>query len=259
MPDPIPSLPVSRRALSAWLDDYLQINAFKDPSLNGLQIEGREEINRIAVAVDCTLATIQDAVNAKADFLIVHHGLFWRDPVALTGPIGRRVRTAMEAGLSIYAAHLPLDAHAEVGNNIMMAKALALQDVQPFGEYNGKMIGFKGKLPVPVSLQDLADSIQKTTGEICLVHGGGPAMIQTVGIISGGAAGEIPQASEAGLDAFITGEPSHAHFADPFEYGVNAIFCGHYESETFGVRALAVKLEDTFGLPWQFLHLPTGL
>lgn len=250
---------ISRRALVAWLDDYLQIHAFKDPSLNGLQIEGREEVRRVAVAVDCTLATIQDAVNARADFLIVHHGLFWRDPVALTGPIGRRVKTAMEAGLSIYAAHLPLDAHPEVGNNIVLAQALALTNIERFGEYNGQMIGFKGKMPVPVSLQDLADNIQKTTGEICLVHGGGPAMISTVGIISGGAAGEIPAASEAGLDAFITGEPSHAHFADPFEYGVNVIFCGHYESEVFGVRALAVKLEDTFGLPWQFLHLPTGL
>ncbi len=249
----------SLRALIAWLDDYLQILAFKDPSLNGLQIEGRDEIKRVAVAVDCTLATIQDAVNAKADLLIVHHGLFWRDPVALRGPMGRRVRTAMEAGLSIYAAHLPLDAHPEVGNNIVLAQALALKEIERFGEYDGQPIGFKGRLPVPISLQDLADNIQKTTGEICLVHGGGPAMIRTIGIISGGAAGEIPAASAAGLDAFITGEPSHAHFADPFEYGVNAIFCGHYESEVFGVRALGVKLEDTFGLPWQFLHLPTGL
>jgi dinuclear metal center YbgI/SA1388 family protein len=173
--------------------------------------------------------------------------------------MGRRVKLAFEHGLSLYAAHLPLDAHPEVGNNIVLAKSLALQEIQPFGEYNGSSIGFQGKLPVPLSLQDLADRIQKTTGEVCLVHAGGPHMISSIGIISGGAAGEVPEAAAAGLDAFITGEPSHAHFADAFEYGVNAIFCGHYESEVFGVRALAVKLEDTFGLPWQFLHLPTGL
>jgi dinuclear metal center YbgI/SA1388 family protein len=250
---------VSRRDLVVWLDQYLNINAFKDPSLNGLQLEGRDQVGRVAVAVDSTLKTIEEAVSTRADFLIVHHGLFWKNPVPLVGPMGRRVKLAFEHGLSLYAAHLPLDAHPEVGNNIVLAQSLALQEIQPFGMYNGSHIGFQGKLPVPLSLQDLADRIQKTTGEVCLVHAGGPHMISSIGIISGGAAGEVPEAAAAGLDAFITGEPSHAHFADAFEYGVNAIFCGHYESEVFGVRALAVKLEDTFGLPWQFLHLPTGL
>ena len=112
---------------------------------------------------------------------------------------------------------------------------------------------------MPLSLQDLADSVQRITGEVCLVHGGGQAMVSSIGIISGGAAGFVDQAAKAGLDCFITGEPSHSHFSDAFEHGINVIFCGHYESEVFGVKALAIKLEDTFGLPWQFLHLPTGL
>jgi dinuclear metal center YbgI/SA1388 family protein len=250
---------ISRNELVTWLNDYLKIESFKDISLNGLQLEGRETVSRIAVAVDSTLATLEEAALSGADFLIVHHGWFWGKPLAIAGPHGKRVRTALEAGFSLYAAHLPLDAHPEVGNNISMANALSLKDIKPFGEYKGISIGVQGRLPVPLSLQDLADQIQTITGEICLVHGGGPGMISSIGISSGEGADMIPDAARAGLDAFITGEPSHAHFSDSFEYGVNAIFCGHYESETLGVRALAVKLEDTFGLPWQFLHLPTGL
>ena len=248
-----------RHELVAWLDSYLNIHAFPDLSLNGLQLEGKEHVQRIAVAVDSTLATIEEAARAGADFLIVHHGWFWGKPLAIAGPHGKRVRTALEAGLSLYAAHIPLDANLEVGNNVQMAKALGVQRLEPFGKYKGVDIGVRGTLPVPVSLQDLADSVQKVTGEVCLVHAGGPPQVSTVGIISGAAADEVPAAAAAGLDAFITGEPSHANFSDAFEYGVNAIFAGHYESETLGVRALAVKLEDTFGLPWQFLHLPTGL
>jgi dinuclear metal center YbgI/SA1388 family protein len=242
-----------------WLDAYLNIRAFPDLSLNGLQCEGKERITRIAVAVDATLATIEEAVRSDADFLITHHGWFWGKPLAIAGPHGKRVHTTLEGGLSLYVAHIPLDAHLEVGNNVQMAKALGMTKLEPFGTYKGTPIGVQGSLPVRVSLQDLADSVQKTTGEVCLVHAGGPPQVQRIGIISGAAADEVPTAAAAGLDAFITGEPSHANFSDAFEYGVNAIFAGHYESETLGVRALAVKLEDTFGLPWQFLHLPTGL
>jgi dinuclear metal center YbgI/SA1388 family protein len=248
-----------RDELVSWLDTYLNTRKIPDGSLNGLQFEGADTVTRVACAVDSSLATIEAALEAKADFLIVHHGWFWKNMQALTGPMAKRVKAAVQGNLSLYASHLPLDLHPEVGNNIQMAKALSLKDVQPFGEDRGLNLGFKGTLPVPVSLQDLADTIQKITGEVCLVHAGGPAMLSSVGIVSGGAAGFVNQAAQHGLDCFITGEPSHAHFADAFEYGVNAIFCGHYESETFGVRALAMKLEDTFGLPWQFLQLPTGL
>jgi dinuclear metal center YbgI/SA1388 family protein len=250
---------ILRTELVQWLDSYLEIAAFKDRSLNGLQLEGRATVSRIAVAVDSTLATLEEAAQSGADFLIVHHGWFWGQPLAIAGAHGKRVKTALEAGFSLYAAHLPLDAHPEVGNNVSLANALSLTDLHPFGEHKGVPIGVRGRFPVPLSLQDMADQIQTITGEICLVHGGGPGMISSVGICSGEGADLIVAAAAAGLDAFITGEPSHTHFSDPFEHGVNAIFCGHYESETLGVRALAVKLEDTFGLPWQFLHLPTGL
>jgi dinuclear metal center YbgI/SA1388 family protein len=250
---------ITRHDLVNWLNDYLSIHKIADVSLNGLQLEGNEQVSRIAVAVDSTLATIEEATASGADFLIVHHGWFWKDIQPITGPLAKRVKAAIAGNLNLYAAHLPLDVHPEVGNNAVMAKALSLQNLEPFGVDRGVAIGLKGRLPVPQSLQDFADSIQKMTGEVCLVHGGGTPMVSNVAILSGGGAGFVAQAAAAGVDTFLTGEPEHAHFSDAFEYGINTIFAGHYESETFGVRALAVKLEDTFGLPWQFLHLPTGL
>jgi dinuclear metal center YbgI/SA1388 family protein len=250
---------ISRHDLVNWLNDYLSIKKIPDVSLNGLQLEGHEQVSRIAVAVDSTLATIEEAVASGSDFLIVHHGWFWKEVQPITGPLAKRVKAALAGNLNLYAAHLPLDVHVEVGNNAVMAKALSLQNLEPFGVDRGIAIGVKGTLPVPQSLQDFADNIQKMTGEVCLVHGGGTPMVSSVAILSGGGAGFVAQAAEAGVDTFLTGEPEHAHFSDAFEHGINTIFAGHYESETFGVRALAVKLEDTFGLPWQFLHLPTGL
>ncbi|ADV68024.1 Nif3-like dinuclear metal center hexameric protein [Deinococcus maricopensis] len=245
--------------LVGWLDTTLNTRAIPDISNNGLQIEGRSDVRRIAVAVDATLNTIQDAADAGADLLITHHGLFWGQPMMLTGPHKRRVQAALDAGLSLYTSHIPLDLHPELGNNAMIASALSLQNRSGFGDYKGLKIGVQGTLPFPMSLQDLADRIQKLTGEICLVHGGGPGEVHRVGIISGSASDHIPQAAREGLDTFITGEPKHQAFSDPFEYGVNAIYAGHYDTEVFGVRALAARIEETFGLPWQFLHHPSGL
>lgn len=250
---------ISRDALVTWLNTYLNISHYPDASQNGLQIEGKTEISRIAVAVDTSLRTLTDAIDAGADMLIVHHGLFWGQSPLVVGPLAKRLKVALEAGLNLYVAHIPLDAHPEVGNNAMLAQALSLQDVQPFGQYRGRDIGFKGVLPFPLELQDLADRLQRTTGEVCLVHGGGKGTVSSIGIISGAAAKDIGTAAQAGLDVFITGEPSHAQFADAFEYGINTIYIGHYESEIFGVRALAARIEEEFGLGWQFIHVPTGL
>lgn len=250
---------MSRRDLVAWLDDYLRVRAIPDKSLNGLQLEGRDEVSRVAVAVDSTLATIEAAADAGADFLICHHGWFWGQPLPIVGPHARRVRAALDAGVSVYAAHLPLDVHPEVGNNVEFARAMGLSHLEPFAEVRGLSIGVRGSFAVPVSLEDLADAIQRVTGEVCLVHAGGPGMVRSVGVVTGAGADLTAQTAAAGLDAFVTGEPSHAHFADPFEYGVNAVFAGHYVTEMLGVRSLAMRIEDTFGVPWQFLHLPTAL
>lgn len=250
---------VERDTLVRWLNEYLNIGAYPDPSLNGLQIEGTDTIRRVAASVDTSIKTLQDAADSGADLLLVHHGLFWGKPLALTGPHRTRVRTALMTDLNLYAAHIPLDAHPEVGNNAMMARALSLQSLRPFGDWQGHKIGLAGELPFSQSLQDFADRIQKLTGEICLVHAGGQPQVQRLGIVSGSGASAVAEAAAAGLDTLLTGEPEHKHFHDAFEYGVNVIYAGHYETEVFGVRALAARLEEEFGLPWQFLHHPTGL
>ncbi|MCP2014084.1 dinuclear metal center YbgI/SA1388 family protein [Deinococcus sp. HSC-46F16] len=250
---------IDRDALVRWLNEYLQIGAYPDPSLNGLQIGGTPTIRRVAASVDTSVKTLQAAADSGADLLLVHHGLFWGRPLPLTGPHRERVRTALMADLNLYAAHIPLDAHPDVGNNAMMARALSLQNTRPFGDWQGHKIGLSGELPFAQSLQDFADRVQKLTGEICLVHGGGNPEVHRLGILSGSGAGAVAEAAAAGLDTLLTGEPEHKHFHDAFEYGVNVVYAGHYETEVFGVRALAARLEDEFGLAWQFLHHPTGL
>ncbi|WP_425147239.1 Nif3-like dinuclear metal center hexameric protein [Deinococcus sp.] len=248
-----PAVPLSE--LTAWLDTYLKVADFKDWSNNGLQVEGNSTVTRIAASVDTSLRSIEEAIASGADLMVVHHGLFWNKPRMVSGPHRRRLQTALDAGLSIYAAHLPLDAHPEVGNNAMIASALSLQGAQPFAE-----IGQMGELPFEQTLQEFAERVQKLTGEICLVHGGGGGTgVRRLGVVSGSGAGYIEEAARLGLDTLLTGEPEHKHFHDAFELGLNVVYAGHYETEVFGVRALAARLAEQFGLPWQFLHLPTGL
>ena len=248
-----------RDDLVRWLDDYLQIDAYPDPSLNGLQVEGAAEIEKVAVAVDSSLSTFEQAAEIGADMLIVHHGLFWGPAEAIRGAHARRVRFLLENDIGLYAAHIPLDAHREVGNNWGLARLLGMADLEPFGDWKGHAIGVKASFPNPLSLSDLADLIEKELGESVLVHAGGPAEVASLGIVSGAAARDIATAADEGLDAFLTGEPKHDVFYVPFERGVNALFAGHYMTETVGVNLLAKRIEEEFGLRRDFILLPTGL
>ena len=250
---------MKRTDLVKWLDAYLEIALFDDISLNGLQVEGADEVNKIAVAVDSSLTTFEQAADMGADLLIVHHGLFWGKPLALTGIHKRRVAFLLEKGISLYAAHIPLDAHKEVGNNWGLAPILGLTDLEDFGTWKGKPIGVKGSFPNPISLRDLADTIEKELGESVLVHAGGPVEIATLGIISGGASWDVVTAAQAGLDAFLTGEPKHEVLYETFERDINALYAGHYMTETVGVNLLKDKLVKEFGLAAEFILLPTGL
>ncbi len=252
---------MKRDALVNWLDMYLETAHFAglDPSLNGLQVEGQGEVTKIAVAVDSSLSTFEQAAEAGADMLIVHHGLFWGKPLAIRGAHGQRIRFLLERGISLYASHLPLDAHQEVGNNWGLARILGMTDLEPFGDLGPTTIGVKGMFPNPLSLRELADTLEKELGESVLVHAGGKREIGTLGMISGAAAREVTTAAEAGLDAFLTGEPKHETFYDAFENKINALYAGHYMTETVGVKLLAEKLGQEFGLATEFILLPTGL
>ena len=250
---------MDRDELVEWLDSYLSIHDYDDISLNGLQLEGKTTVNKIAFAVDSSMTTFESAAELGADLLIVHHGLFWGKPLSLTGMHKRRIAFLLEHDISLYAAHIPLDAHKEVGNNWGLARILGLSNLEDFGTWKGKPIGVKGKFPNPLSLRELADTLEQELGESVLVHAGGPLEVATLGIISGGAAWDVVTAAQAGLDAFITGEPKHEVFYEAFERGINALYAGHYMTETVGVNLLKEKLAEEFGLAGEFILLPTGL
>jgi len=248
-----------RDVLVRWLDEYLKIHDFKDPSLNGLQVEGRAEVRRIGVSVDAAQAIFDKAALAQVDFLITHHGLFWGQQFPIVGHQKKRLEKLFSAGINLYTAHLPLDAHPEVGNNAVLARELGLQGLEPFPHPKYGNIGWVGHFVEPQPLALVEERIGELTGMQPLVVGAGPQEVRRVGIVSGGGAGEVGLAKALGCDLYITGEPSHAHYHEPFELGINVIYAGHYDSETFGVKALAARLEQEFGLPWVFLEHPTGL
>lgn len=242
-----------------WLDDYLQASRYPDIALNGLQVEGPADIERVAVAVDSNLGTLEQAVGLGAQLLIVHHGLFWGKPKAITGAHAQKVRYMLDNGLALYAAHIPLDAHPEVGNNRGLAAMLGMTQLEDFGEFKGMPVGVKGRLPQPLARRELAQMVEAQLGEPVMLLEGGKDTVETLGIISGGAAWDVVTAAEEKLDAFLTGEPKHEIFYEAFELGINAMFGGHYMTETVGVNLLGRRIEDEFGLPFSFIYLPTGL
>ncbi|HRN18162.1 MAG TPA: Nif3-like dinuclear metal center hexameric protein [Trueperaceae bacterium] len=252
---------MNRDELVAWLDEYLDTSGFAaaDASLNGLQVEGSSKVTKVALAVDAAMNTFEQAATKGADMLIVHHGLFWGRPEAITGMHRARVKFLLDHDINLYASHLPLDAHREVGNNWGLARELEMQELQPFGLHRGLAIGVKGEFAEPKSLRALAEEIEAKLGEQVLVHAGGPDPVASLGIVSGGAAWDLVAAAEEGLDAFLTGEPRHEVFYHAFERGINGMFGGHYMTETVGVNLLGRQLKERFGLEVEFILLPTGL
>jgi dinuclear metal center YbgI/SA1388 family protein len=245
--------------ITDFLDEYLRVREIPDygGAVNGLQLSNEGEVTRLAVAVDAVQATIDGAVAVGADLLLVHHGLFWDGTQPMTGRRYRRLKTLMDAGVAVYSAHLPLDVHPEVGNNVVLADALGVEVLGPLGTYKGQPVGVWGTLEI--EREALRTRLEEVLGNAVKLVPGGPEQIRKVGVITGGAGGEIGAAREAGLDAFITGEGAHHNYFDAEEGGVNLYLGGHYATEVWGVKALAARLEERFGLPWSFIDHPTGL
>jgi dinuclear metal center YbgI/SA1388 family protein len=238
------------------LDEY----AGADSSLNGIQV-GRqgEEIQRAAFAVDACLETIERAAEWGAQLLFVHHGLFWGVPLAVTGVHYRRLRALLNADCALYAVHLPLDLHPELGNNAGLARTLGLSQLEPFGAYRGLKIGWKGRFAEPRSLEAVARLIAGGSTDTPQTLPFGPAEIHSVGIVSGGAAKEALQAIDEQLDLFVTGDADHTVYHHCLEGKINVIFGGHYRTEVWGVRLLAERLAGEMELETRFLDVPTGL
>ena len=250
------------RDLISYLDGYLEPARYSDSSNNGLQVQGSPEVSRVAFAVDACLASFEAAVSREAQLLIVHHGLFWSKHQQITGPHYARVRTLIANNLGLYASHLPLDAHAEVGNNIALARLAGLSNIEPWGLHDGVPIGFIGDLSAPVALAGLYARLRDQIGEGNLVQAsetGGEPIARRVAVCSGFGVTFADAALASGADTLITGETSHSWFHAVRERGLNVIYGGHYNTETVGLRALMRHIEVKFGLETVFIDLPTEL
>jgi dinuclear metal center YbgI/SA1388 family protein len=247
--------------LNRHLDDLLQVAAVPDypGALNGLQLENhRGEVTKIAAAVDAHLPVVREAVGRGCDLLLVHHGLFWGGVQPITGAMFEKVRTAAANNLAIYSAHLPLDGHVEMGNSILLGRALGLDAAwTPFFPFKTFSIGVRAGVDVP--RDDLAARFEKAIGGKAHICAGGPATVREIGIVTGGAGAEVAAMKALGIDTFLTGEGPHWSYTLAEELGVNIFYGGHYATETFGVKALAKHLSGKFSLPWEFIDHPTGM
>lgn len=233
------------------LNALLCPQAFKDYGPNGLQVEGRHEVRRIASGVTASLAFIDAAIAAGADTLLVHHGLFWRGQDGrLTGWLKQRVKRLLEHDINLFAYHLPLDAHAEYGNNAQFGARLGLVADARFGDQN---LGFIG--PAACTLDALAATVERELQRAPLVLPGDGRELRRVAWCTGGAQGFFEAALAAGADAFLSGEVSEplAHLAR--ETGVAYLACGHHASERYGAPAVATQLATRFGVEHQFIEI----
>ncbi|OED35272.1 Nif3-like dinuclear metal center hexameric protein [PVC group bacterium (ex Bugula neritina AB1)] len=247
--------------LVTFLDKELDLHSFKraDISLNGLQVgDLDQDIQKVACSVDASLEVFQKSVEIGAQMLFVHHGLFWGKCIALRGIHYERFRCLINNSLALYAAHLPLDAHPLWGNNKGLADKLGLESMKPFGQYNDKMIGFSGKFSEPLEMKTIIQKLALEEKNITIwdFHS---RPISSVAIISGDAPREVLQAIDEEMDLYITGESSHALYHECKEAGMNVIFAGHYETETYGPRLVGEMLSEKFDLDVTFLDVPTGL
>lgn len=247
-----------RDQIVRFLDERLDVRRVADKSSNGLQVAGKPEVSKLAVATDAAMATYERAAAAGCDMLIVHHGLIWGGIRYVTHRNRAHLKFLLERDMNLYAAHLPLDLHPEIGNNALLAKQLGLEKIRPFGEYHGEAIGFSGELAAPLFAQKIAERLAARLGGSAKILPFGPEKNRTVAIVSGGGGSAFEEAAEGGFDCFVTGEASHEIFHAAREARVNVVLLGHYRSETIGVRALGDEVAARFGIEVVFIDEPTG-
>jgi len=243
--------------LAAYLDELLDARRGRDYGPNGLQVEGRPLVGKVATGVSACRELFLRAREAGADTVLVHHGLFWEwMPRQLTGFHFERVAELVRSGMSLLAYHLPLDRHAGLGNNAVAARRFGLVDLEPFCLYEGLPVGFKRRFPEPVAPDRLAALCREVYGQEPLAFLSGPSPVATLGIVSGGAQKELYDAIADGLDAYLTGEVSEWVMNVAREAGIHYLAAGHYATERLGVQALGEHLAERFGVEVEFIDVP---
>lgn len=248
--------------LVSYLNSYLTVSAYKESAINGLQVAGKKKVSKIAFAVDGVLETFEAAAALNADLLIVHHGIYWGYQYPLRGSNYKRIKTLIDHEMALYAVHLPLDAHPEVGHNVMLLKALGVEEasLQPFGAYQDSTIGWQARIP-EIRRQALTERLQEVLGGEVKLLGFGPEKIRSLACITGAGAdfATIGEVKIKNIHYFISGEASHPIYHYTQEAGVNVALGGHYRTEVFGLKALSSHLEQTYEVDTCFIDCPTGM
>jgi len=248
--------------LVSYLNQLLDVSAFEERAINGLQVSGKRDVAKVAFAVDGVLETFQAAADAGADMLLVHHGIFWGFQFPLRGANYKRIKVLMDNEISLYAAHLPLDAHPELGHNVSLLRQLGLrpETLEPFGKYGGRTIGFQGAI-APTTREALTARLEILLGGAVRLLPFGPEKVKTVACVTGAGAdfSLVGEAKIKNIHYYISGEAEHPIYHYARENGVTVALGGHYNTEVFGLRALRSHLEETFGLATCFIHCPTGM
>jgi len=248
--------------LDWFFKSFLEIEGFSDTdnSLNGIQVDNNgAEIGKIAFAVDANLETFERAASSGAGMVFVHHGLFWGKPLRLIGNLRRRIQFLLEHNICLYAVHLPLDQHPQMGNNAVLAGLLDLQKLEPFGVYRGRKVGYKGFFPRPLTVNEAVQKITFAGRKPLGVFPFGKNENTTCAIVSGGAPNEALQAIEEGIDLYITGEASHQIYHECVEAGLNMIAGGHHSTEVWGLRSVMRHCAEELHIDTEFIDVPTGL
>jgi dinuclear metal center YbgI/SA1388 family protein len=232
--------------------------------VNGLQVANSGRVERVAVAVDFSRAAVEQAVAAGAGLLVVHHGMFWAGAQPIVGPTYERVRLLFAHDLAVYASHLPLDLHPEVGNNVLLARALGLEPAGGFARYKSVEVGVRGEAEglETAALVERAAAFAGRWGHALRHTPVAPGRLtRRWGLCTGaGASSEtLAEASALGIDTLVAGEGPHHTAVEAVERGIVVLYAGHYATETLGVRALGGEVERAFGVPWTFVGEPTGL
>lgn len=242
--------------LAELLNEYLQVGSFHDYCPNGLQIDADQPIHKIVTGVTASQALIEQAIARHVQAIVVHHGYFWKgEPAPLIGMKGKRVRLLMQHGISLLAYHLPLDAHPIVGNNAQLAQALGWQLNEALYPQEKMPVGNIVNLTLPISPVDLSNQLTQILGRVPLHLSGNNALLQRIGICTGGAQDMIEQAAMRGCDAYISGEVSERTTHAAQELGIDYFACGHHATERGGIKALGNYIFQQFGLAVEFIDI----
>ncbi len=251
------------KELTSYLDELLKLSEFRgDCSNNGLQVEGNQEVSKAIFGVDGCSALFAAAADRDADFIFVHHGISWRSGFQyFTGNTADRMKLLFNNNISLYGAHLPLDAHPQYGHNAILADMLDLKKRRMFCEYDGNDIGVCGTINEAISLANIGEIYaDRLDCDFTIYNAEESTEVQNIGIVSGGAGMDgIAGAVEAGLDCLITGEMMHEWFHGMLEYKLPVITLGHYKSETPGIIKMMELVKNKFNIECEFIDIPTGL